>query len=290
MVAVLAALSAGSLRADEVADSPQQDRQEGARLEVEFQAGTLLTLFQSSGAALRDVFAAARAGLKDTGEAPAPRPQIEPAQHANRRDSEGRTPLHLAALEGDLAAARRWLEAGADLEARVPGNGVTPLMMAAFKGHREMVEFLVEQGADVQYTTPQGTSPLHYAAVCGDLASLNCLLAAGAEVDPQKPGGTTPLILAAQHGHGAVVARLAEAGADVNAQLVDRHVTGLMLAAQNGHVRAVAALLRAGADPQRKDRQGRTARDYAQANQRSDVIPLLAHAAETNAAPRKPGD
>jgi ankyrin repeat protein len=209
-----------------------------------------------------------RATTDDTASSSGPR--TDP----NRRDAQGRTPLHLSAFDGDLAAVKRLIAAGADLDATV-ADGSTPLMMAAFKGHRELAQALLSAGADVRCATPRGTTALHYAAARGDLELVRRFLGGGAEVDAKKPGGTTPLILAAQNGHAECVATLAEAGADVGAALKPRGVTGLMLAAQNGHTRTVAALLKAGADCTTKDRQGRTALDFASAKQRAPVVELL---------------
>ncbi len=60
----------------------------------------------------------------------------------------GRTFLHGCAEKGDIAAARVFLELGADIEAVELEYGGTPLAAAARKGQVEMVSFLLEQGAD----------------------------------------------------------------------------------------------------------------------------------------------
>ena len=60
----------------------------------------------------------------------------------------GRTFLHGCAEKGDVAAARVFLELGADIEAVELEYGGTPLAAAARKGQAEMVRFLLNQGAD----------------------------------------------------------------------------------------------------------------------------------------------
>ncbi|KAK4187489.1 ankyrin repeat-containing domain protein [Podospora australis] len=64
------------------------------------------------------------------------------------RDSEGCTPLHIAAESGDAAVVRELLSLGADLNA-VDTIGRTPVHMAARYSKVEAVECLVELGADV---------------------------------------------------------------------------------------------------------------------------------------------
>ncbi len=60
----------------------------------------------------------------------------------------GRTFLHGCAEKGDVAAARVFLELGADIEAIELEFGGTPLAAAARFGQVEMVRFLLDQGAD----------------------------------------------------------------------------------------------------------------------------------------------
>jgi ankyrin repeat protein len=59
----------------------------------------------------------------------------------------GSTPLHVAAIDGDLASAALLTAAGAELDTR-DSQGNTPLFQAA-KSHRfEMAKYLLQQGAD----------------------------------------------------------------------------------------------------------------------------------------------
>jgi len=68
----------------------------------------------------------------------------------NRANWIGRTFLHSAAEKGDIAAARTFIELGANIEAIELDFDTTPLGSAARKGQQEMVEFLLAQGADAR--------------------------------------------------------------------------------------------------------------------------------------------
>ena len=68
--------------------------------------------------------------------------------HPDNRDWYGRTALHYAAENGDTAAAERWIDNGADVNAVDVRESTTALGYAARKGHAEMVRLLLDKGAD----------------------------------------------------------------------------------------------------------------------------------------------
>ena len=74
------------------------------------------------------------------------------------------SPLHEAARKGDLKAARKLLDAGADLTARDEHLRSTPLGWAAKYGHLEMVTLLLERGAPKSLPDdPSWATPLAWA-------------------------------------------------------------------------------------------------------------------------------
>jgi ankyrin repeat protein len=97
-------------------------------------------------------------------------------------DREGRSDLHYAARDGDVAAVRRLLAAG----------------------------------EEVNLPDKRGWTPLHFAAQAVSAAVTEVLLAHGAAVDPQDSFGNTPLSTAtfSSRGDGSVIRVLRSAGAD----------------------------------------------------------------------------
>lgn len=77
----------------------------------------------------------------------------------NETDAEfGVRPLTWAALHGNVAAVRRLLELGADVNG-TNRDGSTALHSAAWLGQPEIVKALVDQGANPAAKTQQGNSP-----------------------------------------------------------------------------------------------------------------------------------
>lgn len=74
-------------------------------------------------------------------------------------DRAGRTPLHYAALENDVALLQRLVAEGADPNAR-DRQGFTPLHFACQQGAAEAVRALIEAGAQVDARDNRGTTPL----------------------------------------------------------------------------------------------------------------------------------
>ena len=161
-----------------------------------------------------------------------------------------------AAKNGDLAALKAALQAGADANADdrdFPGGGLMALMYAAQRGRADILRELIDAGAELDRwdvrKRPWHKTALMYAAEAGQLEAARCLIAAGANVNltdrPGKPGRTA-LMYATAEKHAEIVRLLVAAGADVDMQ--DRKGDrALDLAGDSLEI--VRILLDAGADP-----------------------------------------
>jgi len=88
------------------------------------------------------------------------------------------------------------------------------------------------------------------------------LLHRGAKVDLKTDAGDTALSFAAAEGYLESLEELLHAGADPNS-ITRSGRTALMLASGNNHPEVVKLLLAAGADPLLKDKEQKSALDYA---------------------------
>ncbi len=70
-------------------------------------------------------------------------------------------PIDEAAKMGQLGAVRWHVENGADVNKVIYGR--TPLHVAAMNGHEEVVRFLLAHGANVNARTATGETPLRWA-------------------------------------------------------------------------------------------------------------------------------
>jgi len=122
----------------------------------------------------------------------------------------GTTPLMRAARNGDHAAVRILLAAGADPKLTQP-NGTNALIMAAGVGRglgvfakdvgteaelRETASLLIDRGVDVNATTNDGTTALHLAAQAGMDSVVVLLVEHGARLDAKDKRGRLPVDVA----------------------------------------------------------------------------------------------
>ena len=129
------------------------------------------------------------------------------------------TPLHKAAVSGDVEAVRSLLAGGANVNARAEDK-VTPLHFAAMISDAATVRALLEGGAIVNARAKGKFTPLHGAAQAGNAATVRVLLAGGADVHAHAEGKLTPL-----HYATAAGIYLALKGVDVEKAEVHELVT-----------------------------------------------------------------
>lgn len=132
----------------------------------------------------------------------------------NARDPKGQ-PALIVALRGDSrkAAAALIAAKGLKVEER-NAKDESALMLAALRGNLGAARALIRLDADVNKT---GWTPLHYAAsgTTQDAAAMVALLLEeSAYIDAASPNGTTPLMMAVRYGTGDVALLLIEEGAD----------------------------------------------------------------------------
>ncbi|MBW3596138.1 MAG: ankyrin repeat domain-containing protein [Planctomycetes bacterium] len=111
----------------------------------------------------------------------------------NAADSYGRTPLSVAAGQGDLAMIHYLARLGAKTD---PARGHSPLAVAASRRQTGAVRLLLEIGADVHGATRAGDTALHLAVRHNAPEAVRFLLAHGADPHRKNPQGHTPLAIA----------------------------------------------------------------------------------------------
>jgi len=129
----------------------------------------------------------------------------------NTIDESGQNGLFIAIREPSPKVARVLVDSPKiDLNA-LNTQGESPLMLAALKGQLELANQMVKKDADVNKT---GWTPLHYAATTGQLAVIRLLIENHAYIDAESPNGSTPLMMASMYGTPEAVKLLLEEGAD----------------------------------------------------------------------------
>lgn len=97
-------------------------------------------------------------------------------------DEFGRTPLHYAAVDGDLTAVERLL--GTEDVNLADREGWTPLHFAASAGAPDVVARLLDSGADIHALTEKGMPAIYWAAVAkrgNPVETIRVLRARGAD-------------------------------------------------------------------------------------------------------------
>ena len=133
--------------------------------------------------------------------------------------------LYEAANSGDLEGVKEMLEAGANENAVIDGDG-SPLIGAARSGKMQILQLLLDSGADPNLPVEGDGSPLIEAAKGGRLDFVTLLVQRGANVNQAVDGDENPLMNAAQGGHLEVVKYLVQQGADIHTRIANTRFNG----------------------------------------------------------------
>jgi ankyrin repeat protein len=184
------------------------------------------------------------------------------------------TPLMASAQNGQTAAVKALIVAGADINA-LDSIHDTPLKYAIKGGHKSTILALLDAGADATLEDVAFDTTLHQAAIyIDDPEIVHRLIASGVPVSSGDTISVTPLMNAAIFGNIQTVKILLDAHVPINVQSSEG-LTALSHAAISGRTDILTLLLRAGADPSIKDREGKTALDEAIQMHNQAAINLL---------------
>ena len=191
------------------------------------------------------------------------------------KDTNGFTPLLLAAGWGHKDVAVLLLANQAEINAREAGSGWTPLHAAAANGHKDVVKLLLANKAELNAKADGGYTPLHWAALRGQKDVAKLLLANRAEVNA---------FTAAAVGDLKKLKALLQTNPDLVSSKDECHRTPLHWATTLGYKATVAWLLAEGANANATDNWGETPLHYAAGNNHNGVVELLlANKADINA-------
>jgi len=219
------------------------------------------------------------------GDAEAARKLIKAGEPVNGPGGYGDTPLHFAAMRGNVTVAGILIAGGADVDANDRYWDQTPLHLAAARGHKDIVELLIAKGAPVDNKDGAAMTPLHRAVASGDKETIESLIKHGANVSEQTMNGGSPLHMAIHRGDRELVELLVRRGADTNLD-VEYDGMPLVTAFSHGGKELAEWLIAQGANVNAKGKDGHTLLyevcrldDRGGSTCRSAIETLLAHGA-----------
>jgi len=111
-------------------------------------------------------------------------------ENSDKEEGPPRVSLHMAALQGNLNAIQKHIDADSDLNKK-DAYGSSPLIVAATFGKTETARALIDARADMRITNNEGSTPLHIAAFLCRTEIVRALLDKGADKTlPNKAGRT----------------------------------------------------------------------------------------------------
>eukprot|EP01156_Anaeramoeba_ignava_P021525 Anaeramoba_ignava/c19208_g1_i1.p1 GENE.c19208_g1_i1~~c19208_g1_i1.p1 ORF type:complete len:300 (-),score=117.74 c19208_g1_i1:1206-2105(-) len=200
-------------------------------------------------------------------------------------DDDGKTPLHIAAKEGDYETIRALIENGA-LPSVTDFDGITPYDILIQQENEKSIAFvknfcdlrgivLFTKKEPVESNLPREFTSLHKQIVVGNEDEAIQLIKSGqVHIETKATNGQNALHIAAQTSRLQVLKFLIRQGIDINT-LSDNHRTALHFAAARGNIDCCRELLEQGIDVNLKDSTQETALHLAALNGYDELARLL---------------
>lgn len=178
--------------------------------------------------------------------------------------------LILAAQNGNTDIVERLLQAYADVDA-VSADKLTALHVAAAADKPAVVTMLLAAGAEPMAQAGNGATPLHDAAWNGRLKAVEALIPAYRDCNfcPDGRWLPSPVAMAITHGNAAMVRLFCENGYNPNVTRKRDDEPALITAVKSNRREIAEILIKAGADKTTKDKEGKTAADYAEGDMKN---------------------
>ncbi|XP_034039943.1 LOW QUALITY PROTEIN: ankyrin repeat domain-containing protein 12 [Thalassophryne amazonica] len=110
----------------------------------------------------------------------------------NKRNERGETPLHMAAIRGDVKQVKELISLGADVNVK-DFAGWTPLHEACNLGYYDVAKVLIAAGAEVNTQGLDDDTPLHDASSSGHKDIVKLLLCHGGDAFQANKRGERPV-------------------------------------------------------------------------------------------------
>jgi len=171
--------------------------------------------------------------------------------HTNKKDMSDWSPLHIAVENNHINMIKLLCKySKTNINAQLNSDGITPLFMAANEGHLECARYLLSKKANINTPSTNNHTPLFIAANRGHVDMVELLITENAIIDVPGKDNITPLFTAILlpkendncHKQIRITKMLLEAGADPNIQNQKMLLTPLILATDL-HNHTIAKLL-----------------------------------------------
>ncbi|XP_023735573.1 potassium channel SKOR [Lactuca sativa] len=194
--------------------------------------------------------------------------------HIRMQEAELALKVNNSAYNGDLSQLKSLIRAGADPNKK-DYDGRSPLHLAASKGHENITNFLIQQEVEVNISDNYGNTPLLEAIKRGHDKIASLLINHGASLKIDDAGSF--LCLSVARGDIDLIRRMLSNGIDPNSKDYDFR-TPLHVATSQGSYIIAKLLVEAGANVLSKDRWGNTPLDEARLTGNKVLMKLLKEA------------